>query len=253
MQLDLTSFILELINFAVLVWILHRFLYRPVLAAIDRRRSTVEHTLSEAKEAREQAAAARSEVETRLAEWERERAQARSALAAELAAQREKGLAEAARAAEQERARLAALQAKQAAERERAEAQRALAQAGAFAARLLERLAGPELDARLVELFATDLAALAEDRRATLAEAARAAEGRITVQSARPLPEAARSRLEQALSQALGLACHAEYAVDAALVSGLSVALGPWLLQADLRDELRFFSAGPRNKVDDAD
>ena len=71
MQLDLTSFILELINFAVLVWILHRFLYRPVLAAIDRRRSAVEHTLSEAKAAREQAAAARSEVETRLAEQSR--------------------------------------------------------------------------------------------------------------------------------------------------------------------------------------
>ena len=247
MQLDLTSFILELINFAVLVWILHRFLYRPVLAAIDRRRSAVEQTLAEAKDAHEQAAAARSEVETRLADWERERAQARTALAAELAAQREKGLAEAASAAEQERARLAALQAKQALEQQRADERRALEQAGAFAARLLERLAGPELDARLVELFATDLAALDTERRAALAEAARAAEGRVAVQSARPLPDAARARIEGALSEALGVDCHAECAVDAALLSGLSVALGPWLLQADLRDELRFFSVGPRD------
>jgi len=247
MQLDLTSFILELINFAVLVWILHRFLYRPVLAAIDRRRSAVEHTLAEAKAAREQAAAARSEVETRLAEWERERAQARSALAAELAAQREKGLAEAARAAEQERERLAALQAKQALEQQRADENRALEQAGAFAGRLLERLAGPELDARLVELFASDLAGLETERRAALAEAARAAGGRVAVQSARPLDDAARARIERALSEVLGVDCHAEFAVDAALLSGFSVALGPWLLQADLRDELRFFSAGPRD------
>jgi F-type H+-transporting ATPase subunit b len=247
MQLDLTSFILELINFAVLVWILHRFLYRPVLAAIDRRRSAVEHTLSEAKAAREQAAAARSEVETRLAEWESERAQARSALAAELAAQREKGLADAARAAEQERARLAALQAKQALEQQRANESRALEQAGTFVARLLERLSGPELDARLVELFAADLAGLGTERRTALAEAARAAEGRVAVHSARPLDDAARARVEQALSEVLGVDCHAEFAVDAALLSGLSVALGPWLLQADLRDELRFFSAGPRD------
>ncbi|MCG6951622.1 MAG: F0F1 ATP synthase subunit delta [Betaproteobacteria bacterium] len=247
MQLDLTSFILELINFAVLVWILHRFLYRPVLAAIDRRRSAVEHTLSEAKAAREQAAAARSEVETRLAEWESERAQARSALAAELAAQREKGLADAARAAEQERARLAALQAKQALEQQRANESRALEQAGTFVARLLERLSGPELDARLVELFAADLAGLGTERRTVLAEAARAAEGRVAVHSARPLDDAARARVEQALSEVLGVDCHAEFAVDAALLSGLSVALGPWLLQADLRDELRFFSAGPRD------
>jgi len=247
MQLDLTSFILELINFAVLVWILHRFLYRPVLAAIDRRRSAVEHTLAEAKEARAQAATARSEVETRLADWEREQAQARNALAAELAAQREKGLADAARAVEQERERLAALQAKQALERRRADEQHALEQGGSFAARLLERLAGPELDARLVELFAADLAGLAEDRRTALAEAARAAQGRVAVQSARPLSEAARARIEQALSQALGVDCHADCTVEAALLAGVSVALGPWLLQADLHDELRFFSAGPRN------
>jgi F-type H+-transporting ATPase subunit b len=247
MQLDLTSFILELINFAVLVWILHRFLYRPVLAAIDRRRSAVEHTLAQAKEAREQAATARSEVETRLADWEREQAKARSALAAELATQREKGLAEAARAAEQERARLAALEAKQALERQRADETRALEQASGFVARLLERLAGPDLDARLVELFASDLGALADDRRAALAAAARTAGGRVAVRSARALSEAARARIEQALSQALGIDCRADFAVDPALLAGVSVALGPWLLQADLHDELRFFSAGPRD------
>ena len=41
MQIDATTFVLELINFAVLVWILHRFLYRPILGAIDRRRDAV--------------------------------------------------------------------------------------------------------------------------------------------------------------------------------------------------------------------
>ncbi|MGA7986433.1 MAG: hypothetical protein WCA01_14730, partial [Burkholderiales bacterium] len=110
MQLDLTSFVLELINFAVLVWILHRFLYKPVLAAIDRRRAAVEKSLAQAKTARDEAAALKTQVEERLASWELERAEAKGKLAAELAAQREKALAETTRAAEQERARLAALQ-----------------------------------------------------------------------------------------------------------------------------------------------
>jgi F-type H+-transporting ATPase subunit b len=244
MQLDLTSFVLELINFAVLVWILHRFLYKPVLAAIDRRRAAVEQSLAQAKTARDEAAALKAQVEERLASWERERAEAKGKLAAELAAQREKALAETARAAEQERARLAALQARQEQERRSADEQQALAQAGAFAARLLERVSGPELDARLVELLAADLPALPKERLDALAEAARAADGHVAVQSARPLPDAARARLERALSQSLGVECRARYAVDASLLGGVRVTLGSWLLQADLADELRFFSGG---------
>jgi F-type H+-transporting ATPase subunit b len=246
MQLDLTSFVLELINFAVLVWILHRFLYRPVLAAIDRRRAAVEKSLAQAKAAQDEAATLKTQVEGRLASWERERAEAKGKLAAELAAQREKALAETARAAEQERARLAALQARRDLERRSADEQRALEQAAGFAARLLERVSGPELDARLVELLAADLAALPKDRLDALAEAARAAGGGVAVQSAHPLSESARTRLEQALSQSLGVECRAQYAADESLVGGVRVALGPWLLQADLADELRFFSGGPR-------
>jgi F-type H+-transporting ATPase subunit b len=246
MQLDLTSFVLELINFAVLVWILHRFLYRPVLAAIDRRRAAVEKSLAQAKTARDEAATLKTQVEERLASWERERAEAKDKLSAELAAQREKALADTARAAEQERSRLAALQAKQELERRSADEQRALEQAASFAARLLERVSGPELDARLVELLAADLAVLSKEKLDALAEAARAAGGSVAVQSARPLPDAARARLEQALSQSLGVECRAQYAVDEKLLGGVRVALGSWLLQADLADELRFFSGGAR-------
>ncbi|MGA8050640.1 MAG: F0F1 ATP synthase subunit B, partial [Burkholderiales bacterium] len=88
MQIDTTSFILQLVNFAVLVWILHRFLYRPVLAAIDRRRAAIDKSMSDAKSVREEADRLRSQFEGRLADWERERVKGRSALEAELAALR---------------------------------------------------------------------------------------------------------------------------------------------------------------------
>ena len=37
-----------------------------------------------------------------------------------------------------------------------------------------------------------------------------------------------------------------QYAVEASLLGGVRVALGSWLLQADLADELRFFAGGAR-------
>ena len=48
MELNWSTFVLEIVNFVVLVFILQRFLYRPVLAVIERRRKSVEDRLSEA-------------------------------------------------------------------------------------------------------------------------------------------------------------------------------------------------------------
>ncbi len=39
MELNWSTLLLEIVNFLVLVWILKRFLYRPVLQVIEERRS----------------------------------------------------------------------------------------------------------------------------------------------------------------------------------------------------------------------
>ena len=49
MDIDWTTFLLELINFAILVWILKRFLYAPVRRALEARRERAEAALREAE------------------------------------------------------------------------------------------------------------------------------------------------------------------------------------------------------------
>jgi len=247
MQIDTTTFVLELINFAILVWILHRFLYRPVLGAIDRRRSAIEASMREARSTHEKAEQLRQAYEDRFTGWEQERAQARTALAADLAAQREKALAEVARSAEQERDRLAAVQARRAHDLARETEERALEQAAAFAARLFERLSGPETDARLIDAFASDLSAWPESRIEDLRAALHTVQGRVQIAAARTLGDAERARITQALDERLGMRCQADFSVDPALLAGLSVTVGPWRLQANLRDELQFFASGPED------
>ena len=44
MELDWTTFILELINFLVLIWLLNRFLYKPVMKVIAQRKTTIQKT-----------------------------------------------------------------------------------------------------------------------------------------------------------------------------------------------------------------
>lgn len=73
MSLDLTVIVAQIVNFAVLVWLLNRFLYRPVRSMIqareDRFRQRMEQVLAREAEA-EQALATYQELQ---AELERER------------------------------------------------------------------------------------------------------------------------------------------------------------------------------------
>src|SRR5690242_10584284 len=48
---------LQTINFAILVWLLHRFLYKPVLAMIDARKAEIRRQFDAAKEIEEKAKA----------------------------------------------------------------------------------------------------------------------------------------------------------------------------------------------------
>ena len=62
MALDWSTLALEAVNFLILVWLLQHFLYRPVLAAIDRRREATERILAQAEATRNEAQAVRAEL-----------------------------------------------------------------------------------------------------------------------------------------------------------------------------------------------
>jgi len=83
MELNWSTFVLEIINFLVLVWILKRFLYKPVLKVIAKRRAAIEKTLTEARDKEKAAEELKTRYEGRVAQWDRERAQAREDLARE--------------------------------------------------------------------------------------------------------------------------------------------------------------------------
>jgi F-type H+-transporting ATPase subunit b len=55
MHLDWSTLVLQVINLLILCWLLHRFLYRPILAVMDARRQLVEAQMSDAAKARDQA------------------------------------------------------------------------------------------------------------------------------------------------------------------------------------------------------
>jgi F-type H+-transporting ATPase subunit b len=243
MAIDWTTFTLEIVNFLVLVWILQHFLYRPVLETLARRRAGIERTLAEARDAETRAGALRAQFENRLADWEQEKAALRARFEQELTAERSRQIQALADALVQERERSAAQDAhRREALRLELESQ-ALEQARRFATVLLTRLAGPELEARLVDACIEDFAALPADPLNGLATATRTPGARVLITSAFPLTEEQQKRIGAALAARLGASPALDFRVDATLLAGLRLSLGPWRMNFSLAGELAQFAA----------
>jgi F-type H+-transporting ATPase subunit b len=241
-ELNWSTFVLEIINFLVLLWILQRFLYRPVLAVIARRREAIAQQLATAKATQDQAAAVQAQYEGRLAEWESERAKARAALEVELDGMRTERLAELHGELEREREKTEVAGERQHAERQRAIEHEALRQAAAFASKLLGRASGPELEARLVDLVLEQLSQLPEERLVALRHQWGEMPARVEVRSAYELPEDRRRALEQGVHALAGPDVPVHFGRDADLLAGLEIEIGAWVLAGNVRDELRAFA-----------
>ena len=244
MQLDWTTFLLEIVNFLVLVWILKRFLYKPVLDMIARRKASIEQTLNEAHATENRAGELKASYEKRLDEWEQERESSRAKLREELAAEKERRLTQLSEALEAEREKNRSLDQRRAEETRRTAEAQALELGADFAARLLGRLAGAELDARLLDILIEDLAKLSTDQRASLQAAAAESGVQVQIKVARELSTDQRQRLSAALQQALSTTLPETVQVAPDLLAGVRVAIGPWVMKANLRDELAFFRSG---------
>src|SRR5437899_2702758 len=69
----------------------------------------------------------------------------------------------------------------------------------------------------------------------------------IKVQSAFPLDNSKRNELSRLLNEMTGKTLPIEFHINPELISGFQIDIGPWILHANLRDELKFFSGALRH------
>ncbi len=197
MQLDWFTVGAQVFNFVLLVWLLKRFLYRPVLDAVARREEKIQEQLDEARRKEEEAAAARRDVEERRAELEERRA-GMIREAEEEAQERRRDLTREVR----EEVRTireewhASLRRQQ--ETFLEELRRRVAEEiYTVVRRILADLADAELQDRVVGVFLDRLSGLEAAMREEFLEAVRYAEGRARVRSAFSLDQERRGELRE--------------------------------------------------------
>lgn len=240
MELDGTTIALQIINFLVLVWLLKRFLYQPILKVISERQQGIEQALRDAQAAESRAHSLREEYEQKLASLQHQHAITMDKLSDDVAAERCRRLEALDKELTAERERQRVLDEKQAVETLRQLRRDANQNSTAFLARLLKRLSGSELDHLLVRTALEDLQNLPAEQANELREAA-ATVTEVQLTTARPLSTDDEQQLRQALEGVTQKALTWSLRTDTSLNSGLRIGLGAWRLSLSLADELEFF------------
>ncbi|MBI1214999.1 MAG: hypothetical protein GC185_04165 [Alphaproteobacteria bacterium] len=241
MDFDLSTFLLEMFNFLVLVWILKRFFYKPVRKAIDQRQQAIEKSIADAKGTQAQADALKAQYEARLTDWEDEKRDARHKLQEDMEAEKTRQMDALKKSLDAERQRSAVLDARKQEDAARESEVTALAQAATFAAELLKRVSGPGLNEKLAEAFVEDLKNMPADQKKSLQKVCaenKTAEALTAYALEKPQQEA----VKKALADLAGHKIDCSFKVDEKVIAGLRVSIGSYALQASVKDELQFFA-----------
>ena len=143
------TFALQAVNFLILIWLLRRFLFKPVTAIVARRKEEIARGMTEASAEKQKALDLQRDLQAQRAGIEAERQKAIEEQRAQLAAERKRMIDEARAEAEKIRTQAAA----QLSEERAAAAQELFSQtielAVNLAERLLRELASPSIEHRL--------------------------------------------------------------------------------------------------------
>jgi F-type H+-transporting ATPase subunit b len=249
-QIDWFTFGAQIVNFLILIGLLKRFLYGPILDAMDEREARINARLRKAKEKR--------------AEAEQEADRYRS-MQDDLEAHRTEKLAEAEAAAkerrqtliEEARAEVEYLEQewREALKRDRASflealSERAVEETVAIARRALTDLADADLEAQSLDLFVERLHTLDDEPRQALVDALHAAEGTATVRSAFGLSGAQQDRIRTALRDPIDQDLDLTVETDATLGFGVELRVEDRKVAWTLDGYLSHLVDGVRERLD---
>jgi F-type H+-transporting ATPase subunit b len=242
----------QVVNFLVLVWLMKRFLYKPILGAIDAREERIAKELADGQRMQAEAAQERGEFERRKKALEDTREEFLETARDEAREERQKLLGQAREDAEAERAKQ-----NEALKRDRdclldEIARRTREETYAIARKTLADLAGANFDEHASLVFAERLRSLDGSSRTALIEDA--ASGPLRVRSAFELSEESRAAVRSALEEILEGGAEAHFETDPDLIGGIEILTGnrkiSWSIEEYLAqmqksmDELFAASAG---------
>jgi F-type H+-transporting ATPase subunit b len=223
MLIDWFTVTAQILNFLVLVWLLKRFLYRPILDAMNAREQKTATQLRDAEAQKAEAAAERQGLRAARAEFEAQKDAFLRHAQEEAEATRQQ-LNEAARQEVEAKRMKWCETLRDEQTRLRAEfSRRVQEEVFAIARQTLQDLASGQLEEQIVSTFARRLRALDGDRKKQIATLVRTSCCPLQIRSAFDLPPPTRVQIENAIKKDLACDVPVEFQQAADLVAGIEL------------------------------
>jgi F-type H+-transporting ATPase subunit b len=213
----------QALNFIVLVWLLKRFLYKPILSAIDAREKKVAAELADADRKKGEAKTERDDFQHKNEELDRQRVALLKKATDEANAERERLLGEARKAADAFSAMRQETLTSDAKNLNQAVGRRIQEEVFAIVRKVLSDLATTSLEDRMSEVFTRRLREMSAPAKASLAKALATASNSALVRSAFELPPTERAAIGNALNVTFSADVHASFETAPDLVCGIEV------------------------------
>jgi F-type H+-transporting ATPase subunit b len=222
MRIDWWTLALQTVNVLILIWILGRFFFRPIMDIVAKRQQQANKLLSDAASDRDAAANMRAEADKALADVAAQRGNLIAAAHAEAQSEKERLLAQ----TSQELAKLRA-EAQTAIARDRAAAEaQIIAHASELSLEIVSRLLGRFPHRVLLHAFldeiCSEIRSLSADARDNIAGAVKTGR-QIEVVTAAPLSADETQAVGAILEKAFGAALPLVFRTEPAIIAGIEI------------------------------
>jgi F-type H+-transporting ATPase subunit b len=229
----------QLLNFLILVWLLKRFLYKPVLDAIDAREKRIAGELAKAASKLADAQREHDEFDRKNKAFEDERGALAAKAAKQNAEERDAVLKQARKDAEELRAKSAVALAADRTLLGRQVTRLAEREVFAIARKALADLASASLEERMGEVFTRRLRILDPKTKALLAEALHGSADPALLRSSFELPAADRASIQNALNEAFSAEVRVRFVTVPDAVCGIELMANGQKLAWSIADYLK--------------
>ena len=223
MLIDWFTVAAQIVNFLVLVWLLKRFLYQPILDAIDAREKRIAKELADADAKKAEAQKEHDEFQRKNEDFDQQRAALLSKATDEAKAERQRLLDAARKAADALSAKRQEALRNDARDLSQAISRRTRQEVFAIARKALTDLATTSLEERLAEVFTRRLREMDGSAKAGLGEALKAASDPALVRSAFELSAAQRAAIQKALNETFSAEIRVRFETATDLISGIEL------------------------------
>lgn len=223
MLLDWFTIGAQALNFLILVWLMKRFLYKPIINAIDAREQRIAKELAYADRKKAEAQKERDEFTKKNEEFDRQRDEFLGKAKDEAKAERQRLLDDARQAADALRAnRQDSLKREQQSLNDEI-TRRTRKEVFAIARKTLTDLAGTSLEEAMSEVFTRRLRELNDETKEGLAKALKTSSDPVLVRSAFELPSEQRAAIQHVLNETFSVEIGVRFESAPEVISGIEL------------------------------